>query len=149
MNVQRYETNPQVIHETIEGETIIIDLATGTYFSLQGTAPEIWTGLVAGEGQEHLLARLQACYEGDAEEMKSRLASFLEQLTRDGLVMVAPAGETAVPAAAPEPAAERRPFEAPRLERYTDMQDIILLDPVHKVDNQGWPHPAPAATDAA
>ncbi|MCU1244771.1 MAG: hypothetical protein JWN02_681, partial [Acidobacteria bacterium] len=37
----------------------------------------------------------------------------------------------------------------PRLERYTDMQEIILLDPVHKVDSQGWPHAAPSAAETA
>jgi hypothetical protein len=32
-------------------------------------------------------------------------------------------------------------FRAPRLEKHTDMQDLILLDPVHEVDPQrGWPH---------
>ena len=40
------------------------------------------------------------------------------------------------------PAASKLPFVAPKLETYTDMQDIILLDPVHKVDSRGWPHAA-------
>jgi hypothetical protein len=25
------------------------------------------------------------------------------------------------------------------LERYEDMQDLILLDPVHEVEEEGWP----------
>lgn len=144
-----YQSNPQVIHETIDGETIIIDLGTGTYFSLQGSAPEIWSGIAAGEGDEALLARLQARYDGDAQEMRSGLSSFLEELRRDGLIAAGAGAEAAGSASAPAPTGgERLPFQAPRLERYTDMQDIILLDPVHKVDNQGWPHPAPATPEA-
>ena len=50
-------------------------------------------------------------------------------------------------ASAPVEATERAPFVTPRLERYTDMQDIILLDPVHKVDSQGWPHAAAPAVE--
>ena len=46
--MQYYAINPQVIHETIDGETIIIDLTTGIYFSLQGTAPAIWNGIAVG-----------------------------------------------------------------------------------------------------
>ena len=34
------------------------------------------------------------------------------------------------------------PFEPPRLERYTDMKDYFLLDPIHEVDSAGWPRPA-------
>jgi hypothetical protein len=149
--VQRYVTNPQVIHETIEGETIIIDLATGTYFSLQGAAPEIWNGIAAGASDEQIVARLEALYAADAAELAPAVATVLHELVSDQLVAPSENGEGAVaasdPGAASDPvaAAERGPFVAPRLERYTDMQDIILLDPVHKVDGRGWPHPADTA----
>ena len=47
---------------------------------------------------------------------------------------------------------ERLWFEAPSLEKYTDMQDLVLLDPVHEVDQTGWPRQQPddeAALSAA
>jgi hypothetical protein len=145
--MQHYVTNPQVIHETIDGETIIIDLATGTYFSLQGAAPAIWNALVAGESDEQLIARLQSVYAADAAELRDTISPFLEELVRSQLI--AP-GEAAGPAApGPTETGERVAFVAPKLERYEDMQDIILLDPVHKVDNQGWPHAAPAVSEPA
>jgi hypothetical protein len=150
--MQHYATNPQVIHETIDGETIIIDLATGTYFSLQGAAPAIWSGLVAGEADEQIVTRLAAAYDAPAEELAAAVATFLEELERNQLVARsdgaggAPAGAAAE---ASEPPAERAPFVVPRLETYTDMQDIILLDPVHKVDSQGWPHAAPVEPGSA
>jgi hypothetical protein len=72
----------------------------------------------------------------------------VHELVQSGLI--APSDETSLP---PVEEAERadqpEPFVAPRLERYTDMQEIILLDPVHKVDSQGWPHAAPAASGTA
>ena len=37
---------------------------------------------------------------------------------------------------------EKAAFEAPRLERYNDMKDYFLLDPIHEVDTAGWPRPA-------
>jgi hypothetical protein len=147
--VQHYVTNPQVIHETIDGETIIIDLATGTYFSLQGAAPAIWNGLVAGHSDEQIVASLQSAYTADAAELSEAIRPFLEDLVSDQLI--APSQASGPPAAvsSPSPTAERVPFAAPKLERYEDMQDIILLDPVHKVDSQGWPHAAPAAAAPA
>jgi hypothetical protein len=36
----------------------------------------------------------------------------------------------------------RIPFQAPALEKHSDMQDLILLDPVHEVGPRGWPHAA-------
>jgi hypothetical protein len=37
-------------------------------------------------------------------------------------------------------------FHAPVLQVYSDMQDLLLLDPIHEVDATGWPMPAPAAS---
>ena len=43
---------------------------------------------------------------------------------------------------APDASGEKVAFEPPRLERYTDMKDYFLLDPIHEVDTAGWPRPA-------
>ncbi|MEA2211765.1 MAG: hypothetical protein QOF83_1713 [Solirubrobacteraceae bacterium] len=146
--MQHYATNPQVIHETLEGETIIIDLASGTYFSLQGAAPAIWNGLTAGQSDEQIVMRLQALYAADASEIEPALNAFLQELLGDHLI--APTENAAAPAPLDSSeSVERVPFARPRLERYTDMQEIILLDPVHKVDSQGWPHAAPSAAETA
>jgi hypothetical protein len=34
-------------------------------------------------------------------------------------------------------------FERPVLQKYSDMQDLLLLDPIHEVDETGWPHALP------
>ena len=38
---------------------------------------------------------------------------------------------------------ETSPFVTPTLSRYTEMQDLLLLDPIHDVDDSGWPRRAP------
>ena len=37
----------------------------------------------------------------------------------------------------------RTPFVDPALEKYTDMQDFLLVDPIHEVSDAGWPHTQP------
>ncbi len=34
-------------------------------------------------------------------------------------------------------------FEPPKLAKYTNMSDLLMLDPVHDVDEQGWPNRKP------
>ena len=34
--------NPKVIHETIDGETVIVNLDSGNYYSLDATGADIW-----------------------------------------------------------------------------------------------------------
>jgi hypothetical protein len=62
-------------------------------------------------------------------------------LLENGLLV---ALEDGAPAASPLelPASEMREFQPPVLESYSDMQDILLLDPIHEVDDKaGWPNP--------
>jgi hypothetical protein len=125
-----YTTNPQAMHETIDGETIVIDLSTGTYFSLRGSGPVIWNAIASGASLQAIIDSLERAYLSELEA---------EQLIAQGNGT----GQSAEPASTPPET--RSAFEPPRLEKYEDMQDIILLDPVHMVDDQGWPHPAPAA----
>ncbi len=34
-------------------------------------------------------------------------------------------------------------FTNPVLEKFTDMADLLLLDPIHEVDESGWPNKPP------
>lgn len=136
-----YRANPQVMHETIEGETIIIDLSTGTYFSLRGSAPAIWSDVGDGASLETVVRRMAARYDAPPDELAVVVETFLERLEAEQLIE--PGTPPAVPPTETESPRDRLPFEAPELERYEDLQDIILLDPVHKVDDRGWPHTAP------
>jgi hypothetical protein len=39
---------------------------------------------------------------------------------------------------------DRQDYSDPAFEKYDDMADLILLDPVHEIDQEkGWPKKAP------
>jgi Coenzyme PQQ synthesis protein D (PqqD) len=138
-------SGPRVMHETIDGEVILIALDTGTYYSLREAGADVWAGIEQGAAEGEILEALSRRYDASAEEMRPAVRSLLEQLQAEGLVDEAeggPGGRVELP----EAGNGRRPFSAPTLEKHTDMQDLILLDPVHEVDATGWPHAAPDAS---
>lgn len=142
-----YTVNPQAMHETIDAETIVIDLATGTYYSLRGSGPVIWNALGAGASREAVIDALVERYEGGRDEIGASADEFLSTLETERLITRNDGvGDPATPAR--DSNGDRSPFEAPVLEKYEDMQDIILLDPVHMVDDQGWPNPAAGGSGA-
>jgi hypothetical protein len=67
-----------VVHETIDGETIAIDLATGTYYSLAGSAAGIWAAVTAGLSRGDAVAATVAHYGGGANA--EELDAFLDPL---------------------------------------------------------------------
>jgi hypothetical protein len=153
MEAARIRVNaPQVIHESIDGEVIIINLTSGNYYSVTGSGADVWSLIEQSSGvtRADLTAALEPRFEASQAEIDGLLESFLSDLRTEGLVTDAdPSGDPPVFAAPPEGAGARPPFAAPRLEKYTDMQDLVLLDPVHEVDATGWParEPDPAVNN--
>lgn len=121
---------PQIIHETFEGgETVLIDLVSGCYFSVTGGGPALWARLVRGETCAEIVAGWPGA---DAEAVRGFAARCVqEKLLLPDATLTAPA-----------PGAAGEPWAAPQMERFTDMQDLLLLDPIHEVDAAGWPRAA-------
>lgn len=128
-----------VISETLDGEVVMIDLNTGAYFSLGGTGGEIWTLIERRYNRDALISSLADAYPDERSGVAATVSDFLEELQREGLV-----GETDDQSPASDPSPVGHPgggFEAPKLEKFTDMAHVILIDPVHDVDvERGWPN---------
>ena len=74
-----YRVNsPQVISETVGGETIIVNLASGHYFSLQVTAVDVWEGVERGESAETIALQLGQRYEAAEGEIGAAVQQLLD-----------------------------------------------------------------------
>jgi hypothetical protein len=146
LTTERFRIDPQeVIHETIEGEVILIALQTGSYYSLEGSGAEIWESLRAGNPPGDIVSALERRYTAEPGEISTAVSALVRELLDERLVHsdVPHDGEVAPPA--PVFAGNgREPFVPPVLHKFTDMQDFLLVDPVHEVDDAGWPHTAAA-----
>ncbi len=137
----RYRVNhPQVINETIDGEAIMINLVTGSYYSLDSVGGEVWGLVEQSLSVDDIVTELGRRYEASEDVIRSAVENLLGQLSHEQLVAHDETRSSALSAPTGPPAAVLLPFRAPTLEKFTDMQDLILLDPVHEVDTRGWPH---------
>jgi Coenzyme PQQ synthesis protein D (PqqD) len=149
----RYQVSSQVINEVIDGEAVMIDLATGSYYSLNDIGSVIWTFIEAGAAQGEIVDLLAQRYDAPVDEIVRAVGGLLNRLQQEGLVV--PVQAAAVQPSPPAHDAgattgQRLPFEPPTLDKYDDMQDLILLDPVHEVQEaRGWPHVNPDVRGSA
>ena len=128
----------RVVHETIDGETILIHLGTGTYYSLDGVGSEAWELLAAGATRETLLALARDRYLGDGFEIELGLSGLVDRLLEEELLVQTDEPPSDEPGQLPSGQVE---FAVPVLQAYTDMQEFMLVDPLHEVDEvAGWPH---------
>lgn len=131
-----------IVSEEIDGEVIIVNLKNGNYYSLTQSATVIWSRIARGETLERIHAVLCQRYAGDARIMQQGLADLIGALEAESLVRrVAPDAQGTRQLPAEAPSSDQEPYLPPLFERFTDMGDLLLLDPVHEVEGEkGWPH---------
>jgi len=119
---------PQIAAEDIDGEVVVVSFETGHYYSLRDTAADIWRLLERGVSK-------QAVVEVFEESAGPAVEEFMSSLQAEGLLVVAEANGD------PDPRAiQLGRFTSPKLERFEEMSEMLLYDPIHDVDSAGWPN---------
>ena len=146
MTNQRFRVNtPMVTHETIDGEAVIINLDSGNYYSLVDAGSFIWGLIDKGASAREVQNVVLATYHGDADDIDRGVQHLLAQLQQENLIVpVDVAGDIDFTKVIPSNNNHEKPsFNPPSLNKYSDMQELLLLDPIHDVDEAGWPKPVP------
>lgn len=142
----RFEPAGQdVVSEEIDGEVVIVNLNNGNYYSLAQSAAVIWAGIQEGMTLEQIRNRLHLRYTGETGVMDQGLTDLIQALEAERLIarQTGSEVESSIQAAEEEVLVDhqKEAFLPPVFERFTDMKDLLLLDPVHEAeDDKGWPH---------
>ena len=137
---------PKVVFESFGDETVLVNLDSGFYYSLQGCAGRVLELLDAGHPVDAIAGCLLGEFGGDPAKIKTEAEAFIAELAAEAILVPCPPADNpregqetpgAIGAAIPRP-----PYRSPIIEKFSDMQDLLLLDPIHEVDEMGWPHAA-------
>lgn len=132
------------VHQTVEGEVLVIDIADGTYFCLRGSVAPLWPTIAAGATRPAIVEAAAARFGHAGGAVERSVTAFLDRLIAEGILREsAPNGanQRGTDAPAPTPENGAAPEFLPLVvERYEEMRDLLTLDPVHDVTDSGWPH---------
>ena len=127
------ENTQQVVSDMIDGEMMLLNMEAGNYYSLTGVGAPLWEHLRSGIEQSELLKALAAAFpQEQVESLETDLQNFLNSLREESLILEGEAGTPATPTFPQD-------YKAPGLDKYTDLQDLLLIDPIHEADESGWP----------
>lgn len=120
---------PDVIEEVVAGEAVLVHLGTGRYYALDRDATALWTWITPGASVAALAAA-----PGLSTGWRTAALALLEVWRDEGLVVPTAAGEDR--SDAPE-----APGDGPAMRSFHDLEDLLLLDPVHDVvvGDDGFP----------
>jgi hypothetical protein len=134
---------PNVVHETIDGETILLDLKTGNYFSLDGAGAHIWDFIALKGDWKKAVDLLVENNVKQKEVISAEVERFVAELIKEGLLVQTDEFSAREDENAKEVENNLKKtatdFRSPVVNKYSDMQDLLLLDPIHDVDEKGWP----------
>lgn len=138
-----YRTNDaSVIHEVLDGEAVMLNLDTGNYFTLNPSGGLVWQ-LLQGGIQINQIVTVLSKMGAASQSVKGDVDAFIAKLLEQGLIIPV-AGVAATPQ--PENSSGAMTYSPPELHVFSDMQELLLLDPVHEISEQGWPHTASTKT---
>jgi hypothetical protein len=116
----------EVADEVIDGEAILINLASGIYYSMAGVGGVVWSLIAAGHRLEDVATTIAARYDVAPEQAQADVQRVAMELVEHRLVVRCDGDAPGRPKAPPAP---KLPYEEPRLTVYRDMGDLLALDP--------------------
>ena len=126
---------PQCAAEVLRDEVVALNVETGIYFSMRGLAAALWHDFAGGHAVETVAEHVRVVG-GEPE----RVTAFAVELQKHGLMRPA-ADPSRLDGAHGSSALLADGTQSLVFEVYDDMQDLILSDPIHDVeDTSGWPH---------
>ncbi len=122
--------------ERLNGDVIAVNLKTGAYFTLSGPAADVWTAFTSGAPTPACLEALDEAY--SITVPREQIEGLLAECEEHGLIAVVAATSGRAPGLPND--YERMSWTRPVLEVFDDLQDLILVDPIHDTSTLGWPN---------
>lgn len=131
-----YKLNEEkMFYDVADNVAIVINYTTGVYYSFNQFGSSILDHLLAGENEAKIIEDANKI-NGCPDNIGIVIKDFIEKLKAKEILVEA-AGDPVFSDLSPITAADDF---VPEFDEFTEMQDLILADPIHEVNpDQGWP----------
>ncbi len=132
--------NKKILSETVNGETLIVNLEVGHYFTLQGIGSFIWQLLLHGLSVEKISALIVNQGNCDTRRVASDIDAFIAELVQEKLIrpcaqpanaFIEQIDESVLGGFSPDGSYMKTAFQ-----KFTDMEALLLADPIHEFTDQ-------------
>lgn len=140
-----YELKQSVSVERLDGETIAIDFVTGHFYSFRESAADILWLITHGVSISSFddIIRKSFKVAEDSTTLTKDVTSFIENLIGLGLIDAVPSAAVATQVETQHLSLpddyERDEWRSPLLISNDQLADLLMIDPIHDVTEDGWP----------
>jgi len=86
------KARPDVLSRILDGEAVLLDLTSGTYFGLDEVGSEIWALIAEGTTVQAIQRKVTELYDVDDATARKDLEALVAEMQERGLVDVTPEG---------------------------------------------------------
>ena len=138
-----YQINlSSVVYEMFDTEVVIINLDNGNYFSFEGVGPEIWKLINKYFTVGEIIDWIRVRYDlNSVDDIVQVVTQCIAELKKENLIIDGdPEKENNIQQTVDqEDTPDPNIFNPPLLTKYTDMNDFLLVDPIHEIDYEKFP----------
>jgi hypothetical protein len=138
INVTKREfllNSENISQERLDGEVIIISFDSGKYFSAKNSGADVLWLIEKGISRSAWELNLSAEFRNFSSV---GIDAFLDSLVHEKLIVE---GEGLIENRATLPNDySRGDWEPPVLVAFNDLEDLLLIDPIHDTSTEGWPN---------
>ena len=127
-----------VVFERFDDEIVAINLKTGIYYSISGSGVLIWELIEKNLPIESIKKLFEEKFSKNGNVGKD-IDEFINKLRTEELVIDALNEDDQVKNTNVNQEWPIDVYETPVLTKYTDQREMLMLDPIHEVDDLGWP----------
>lgn len=81
-----WESDPDVVTQQVEGETVLVHLQTNEIYALNRTASRGWDLLVSGMSRDAVVEQLQGEFDAPAEQIGDEIDALIANLVEQKLL---------------------------------------------------------------
>jgi len=130
----KYLLNQRIAVDLFDGDFILANLDTGIYYSLTGLAVYLVSKLPF-ESQENEIEKISSLFKDESSIVNEDLKIVWDGLIKEEIIVSRTEVKDTIKVFKVDLPIE---FIPSKLSKYADMQDLLMLDPIHEVDEDGW-----------
>jgi len=133
--MSQFLLNPRIAADLFDGDFILANLDTGIYYSLTGLGV-FMISKMPFENQGKEFDEIVSIFPNQQSEVFEDLKTVWGKLVQEEIIILKEIINRKIKSYAAEQPSE---FIPSKLSKYADMQDLLMMDPIHEVDEDGWP----------
>lgn len=83
-----FEPSGEILSQRLEGETVLLDLTSEKYFSIDATGTRIWQLVSEGVSLDSIVETLRCEFDVEPATLNDDVREFLQELLRAGLIQI-------------------------------------------------------------